>query len=74
MFEGIDVGRNNGSQGCSISHYCYFLEINFRFQALVCNGYHNLMQKAMTFNNVAIFYLKGNDYRLNFCICVKVKI
>ena len=24
------------------------------------------MQKAMSFNNVAIFYVKGNTYRINF--------
>ena len=30
---------------------------------MVC---HDLMQKAMSFNDVAIFYVKGNAYRIHF--------
>ena len=29
---------------------------------------HDLMQKAMSFNNVAIVYVKGSAYRINFGI------
>ena len=32
----------------------------------LCNGYNNLMQKAMSFNNVAIFYVKRSAYRIHF--------
>ena len=32
----------------------------------LCNGYHDLMQKAMSFNNVAIFYVKRSAYRIHF--------
>ena len=32
----------------------------------LCNGCHDLMQKAMSFNNVAIVYLKGSTYRIHF--------
>ena len=32
----------------------------------LCNGCHNLMQKAMSFNNVATVYVKGSAYRINF--------
>ena len=31
-----------------------------------CNGCHDLMQKAMNFNDVAIVSIKGNDYRIRF--------
>ena len=31
-----------------------------------CNGCHDLMQKAMNFNDVAIVSVKGNDYRIHF--------
>ena len=34
--------------------YQYLLEINFRFQPKVCNGCHGLMQKVMSFYDVAI--------------------
>ena len=29
-------------------------------------GCHDLMQKAMSFNNVAIVYVKGTAYRIHF--------
>ena len=32
----------------------------------LCNGCHDLMQKAMSFNNVAIVYVKGSAYRIHF--------
>ena len=30
------------------------------------NDCHDLMQKAMSFNNIAIVYVKGNAYRIHF--------
>ena len=32
----------------------------------LCNGCHDLMQKAMSFNNVAIVYVKESAYRTHF--------
>ena len=32
----------------------------------LCNSCHNLMQKAMSFNNAAIVYVKGSAYRIHF--------
>ena len=32
----------------------------------VCNGCHDLMQKAMSFIDVAIVSVKGNGYRIYF--------
>ena len=29
-------------------------------------GCHDLMQKAMSFNNIAIVYVKGSAYRIHF--------
>ena len=54
MSEGVDVNKFNGLCECIICHYWYFLEINFRFQAKLCDGYHDLLQKATSFNDVAI--------------------
>ena len=31
-----------------------------------CYGCHDLMQKVMSFNNIAIVYVKRNAYRINF--------
>ena len=38
----------------------------FKYEPYLCNGCHDLMQKAMSFNNVAIVYVKGNAYRIHF--------
>ena len=32
----------------------------------ICNACHDLMQKAMNFNDVAIVSIKGSDYRIHF--------
>ena len=32
----------------------------------LCNGCHDLMQKPMSFNDIAIEYVKGSAYRINF--------
>ena len=64
--EGIDVNKTSFSKECDICHYCYFKNIGFKYESFLCNGCHNLMQKAMSFNNVAIVYVKGNAYRIHF--------
>ena len=45
--------------------------LGFKYEPYLCNGCHNLMQKAMSFNNIAIVYVKGNAYRINFCYMSK---
>ena len=64
--EGIGVNKTNLSKECDICHYWYFKNIGFKYEPYLCNGCHDLMQKAMSFNNVAIVYVKGNAYRINF--------
>ena len=64
--EGIDVNKTNLSKECDICHYCYFKDIGFKYEPYLCNGCHDLMQKPMSFNNIAIVYVKGNTYRINF--------
>ena len=64
--EGIDVNKTSASKECDICHYWYFKDIGFKYEKYLCNGCHDLMQKAMSFNNVAIFYVKGSAYRIHF--------
>ena len=64
--EGIDVNKTNLSKECDICHYWYFKNIGFKNESYFCNGCHDLMQKAMSFNNVAIVYVKGNADRIHF--------
>ena len=64
--EEIDVNKTNASKECDISHYWYFKDIGFKYEPYLCNGCHNLMQKAINFNNVAIVSVKGSDNRIHF--------
>ena len=64
--EGIDVNKTNASEECDICHYWYFKDIGFNYKPYLCNGCYDLMQKAMTFNNVAIVHVKGSAYRIHF--------
>ena len=58
--------KTSFSKECDICHYWYFKDVAFKYEKHLCNGQHNLMQKAMSFNNVAIVYIKGIAYRINF--------
>ena len=63
--EGIGVNKTNLWKECGICHYWYFKNIGFKYEKYLCNGCHDLMQKVMSFNNVAIVYVKQN-YRIHF--------
>ena len=65
--EEIDISKTNASKECHhICHYWYFKDIGFKYEPCLCNGCHSLMQKAVSFNNIAIVYVKGNAYRIHF--------
>ena len=66
ILEEIDVNKINALKKCDICHYWYFKDIDFKYEPYPCNGCHDLMQKAMSFNDVAIVYVKGTTYRINF--------
>ena len=65
MSERIDVNKTNGLVECIICQSCYFLDMNFRHKSKACNDGHGLVQKAMNFNDVAIFSVKEHDYRIH---------
>ena len=64
--EGTDVNKTNLSKECDICHYWYFKDIGFKYETYLCNGCHDLMQKALTFNIVAIVYVKWSAYKIHF--------
>ena len=64
--EGIDVNKTNALKECDICHYWYFKDIGFKYKPYLGNGCQDLMQRAKSFNNVAIVYLKGSAYRIHF--------
>ena len=41
-------------------------DIGFKYEPYLFNSCHDLMQKAMSFNNIAIAYIKGSAYRIHF--------
>ena len=45
----IHVNNANGWRYCIICHNWYSLEINFRFQAKVCNDFNDIMQQTNKF-------------------------
>ena len=38
----------------------------FKYEPYLCNGCHDLIQKAMSLNDFAIFYFKGSACRVHF--------
>ena len=64
--EGIDCNKTDLPKECDICHYWCFKDIGFKHEPYLCSGCHDLIQKAMSFNNVAVVYIKGNAYRINF--------
>ena len=64
--ERIDINKTNASKECDICHYWYILNKKFKYEPYLCNGCHDLMQKAMNFNNVSIVSIKGSIYRIHF--------
>ena len=62
----IDVNKTDDLHKCIICHWWYFLNLNFRVGPEVCNGCQDLMQKHISFKNVAIVFVKGNDHRMHF--------
>ena len=64
--EGIYINKTNASKECDICHYWYFLSKNVSHEPYLCNGCHDLIQKAMNFNDVDVDSVKESDYRIHF--------
>ena len=66
--ERIDINKTSASKKCDICHYWYLKDIGFKYEPHLCNGCHDLMQKAMSFNNITIVYIKRSAYGIHFGI------
>ena len=64
----IGIGADTAKESCRylICNWYYFLKINSRFQPKACDGCHNLMQVTMSFDNVTVAFVSGNDYIIHF--------
>ena len=61
--EGIDINKTSASKECDICHYWYSKDIGFKYEPYLCNGCHDLMQKAIGFSDAAIIYVTGSAYQ-----------
>ena len=59
--EEIDINKTNASNECDICYYWYFVDKDFKYELYLCNGCHDLIQKPMNFNDVAIVSVKRSD-------------
>ena len=64
--ECIDVNKTSASKGRDICHYWRFKDIGFRYEPYLCSGCHDLMEKALSFNDAGFVYVKGSAYRIYF--------
>ena len=66
--EETDINKTNASKEYDIFHYWDFLDKTFKCEPYLCNSCHDLMQEAMNFNDVGIFFIKECGYRIYFGI------
>ena len=72
VLEGIDINTlSDKSRECNLCHYWYFVDKNFNYEPYLSNGCHELMIKAMSFNDLAVASVKEIDYRVRFCFMSK---
>ena len=70
LSEGIDIVESLSFRECGLCHFHYFIK-NFNYQDYFCDGCHDMSMKAVSINNLAIVYSKGNAYRVNFSFMTK---
>ena len=46
ILEAIDFNKTSTSKERDICHFWYFKDIGFKYETHLCNGCHDLMQKA----------------------------
>ena len=61
--EGIDTNKTSVSKECMLCHYWYFKDVGFKFELHVCNKCRDVLMTANELRNIAIFYVKGVDFR-----------
>ena len=61
-----DVNKTSATKDCDICNYWYFKDNGFKYDPYLCHGCHDLTQKAMSFNDIAIIYVKESAYRIHF--------
>ena len=70
--EGIDVNKTNLAKECDICHYWYFKGIAFKYESYLCNGCHDLMQKAVSLMMLPLYILREALTEFIFGIWAKI--
>ena len=61
--EGTDTNKTSLSKECMLCHYWYFKEVKFRFEAHLCNKFHDVLMTAYKLKNIVILNVKGAGFR-----------
>ena len=61
--EGIDANKTSASKEYMLCHYWYFKDVGFKFELHVCNKCHDVLMTAYELKNIAIFNVKGIDFK-----------
>ena len=61
--EGIDLNKSDKSKECMICHYWYFKNIDYKYQANVCNKCHDFSMVVYDLKDFMVLNIKGVDYR-----------
>ena len=61
--EGIDTNKTSASKEYMLCHYWYFKDVGFKFELHVCNKCHDVLMTAYELKNIAIFNVKGIDFK-----------
>ena len=64
--DGIDVDMSDKSKECTLCHYWYFLNKNFKYGPYLCDGCYDIVQRSTDFKNIAIVHIKKSAYRIYF--------
>ena len=64
--EGIDINKTNASKEYNICRHWYYLDKHFKNEPYLRNVCHDLMQKAINFNDFTIVSVRRSDYRIYF--------
>ena len=69
--DGIDANKSDKSKECTLCHYWYFLDKNFRYEPYLCDGCYSVTQKCNKFKSISIIHLKKTVYRICFLFMSK---
>ena len=72
-YDRIDISEGKQMHQKSVKFVIiwYLQDIGFKYEPYLCNVCHGLMQNAISFNDVAVVYIKGSAYRIHICYMSK---